>query len=109
MGTTDTWMALGDATRRGILARVAQAPSSVTNLARALPISRPAVSQHLQILYAAGLVDVRPHGRERIYTARLDGLDSLRRELETFWNHALANFKRIAEADHDHQHSTEDE
>jgi DNA-binding transcriptional ArsR family regulator len=93
----DSWTALGDPTRRGILAMVVRQPSSVTDLARDLPISRPAVSQHLRVLLRARLVDVRPRGRERIYTARLDGLDALRRELEVFWTQALASFKTIAE------------
>lgn len=91
-------MALGDPTRRGILARVAGRPSSVTAIADELPISRPAVSQHLQVLLQAGLVDVRPQGRERIYEARPEGLDELRRELDTFWRMALSNFKRVTEA-----------
>jgi len=97
MQTVDAWAALGDPTRRGILARVARRPSSVTELARELPISRPAVSQHLSVLREARLVDVRPSGRQRIYAPRLDGLESLRAELETFWTQALANLKRVAE------------
>ena len=98
--TVDAWTALGDPTRRGILARVAARPSSVTEIARALPVSRPAVSQHLHVLLQARLVEVRPQGRHRIYTARPDGLARLRAELDDFWGQALANFKRIAEADH---------
>ena len=98
MQTADPWAALGDPTRRGILARVAGGPSSVSAIAAELPISRPAVSQHLQVLLQARLVDVRQSGRERIYEARLDGLAELRSELETFWSEALANFKRVTEA-----------
>jgi len=100
--TADAWTALGDPTRRGILARVLRQPSSVNDLARDLPVSRPAVSQHLHVLLEARLVDVRPQGRQRIYTARLDGLESLRRELETFWTQALANLKRVAEESYRH-------
>jgi DNA-binding transcriptional ArsR family regulator len=94
---TDAWAALGDPTRRGILARVAARPSSVTEIARGLPVSRPAVSQHLQVLLDARLVDVHPRGRERIYAARPDGLAAVRAELVQFWSEALANFTQIAE------------
>jgi DNA-binding transcriptional ArsR family regulator len=100
--TADAWTALGDPTRRGILARVVREPSSVTELARDLPVSRPAVSQHLHVLLDARLVDVRRRGRERIYTARVDGLESLRHELEGFWTQALANLKRVAEESYRH-------
>lgn len=97
MSTVDAWTALGDPTRRGILARITQEPCSVTALADQLPVSRPAVSQHLQVLFEAGLVDVTPQGRRRIYSARPDGLDALRRELDGFWTQALANFQRLTE------------
>lgn len=97
MRTADPWTALGDPTRREIFARVAAHPSSVTRLADGLPISRPAVSQHLQVLLEARLVDVHPQGRRRIYAARPDGLAALREELDRFWSQALSNFKRIAE------------
>ena len=97
MKTIDPWAALGDPTRRGILARVASRPSSVSAIAAELPVSRPAVSQHLQVLLQARLVDVRPQGRERIYEARLEGLAELRGELETFWRQALTNFKQVTE------------
>jgi DNA-binding transcriptional ArsR family regulator len=98
MQVMDSWTALGDPTRRSILAMVARRPSSVTDLARQLPVSRPAVSQHLKALAGARLVDVRPQGRERIYHVRLDGLESLRRELEQFWTQALSSFKQVAES-----------
>jgi DNA-binding transcriptional ArsR family regulator len=96
--TTDAWTALGDPTRRRILARVAAGPGPVGEIARGFPISRPAVSQHLRVLREARLVEVRPRGRQRIYTARPDGLAQLRAELETFWSQALAGFRQIAEA-----------
>jgi DNA-binding transcriptional ArsR family regulator len=96
----DPWAALGDPTRRGILARVATRPSSVTAIAAELPISRPAVSQHLQVLLQARLVDVRRQGRERIYAARPDALAELRGELETFWRLALENFKQVTESNY---------
>lgn len=69
----------------------------MTELARHLPISRPAVSQHLTVLLDARLVDVRRQGKRRIYSARPEALATLRDELDTFWRQALSNFKRIAE------------
>lgn len=100
MLTVDPWAALADQTRRGLLARVAGEPSSVTALAEDLPMSRPAVSQHLKLLLDARLVEVHRQGRQRIYAARPDGLAALRAELDTFWSQALSNFKRIAETSH---------
>jgi DNA-binding transcriptional ArsR family regulator len=99
----DPWNALGDPTRRGILARVAARPSSVTELAQGLPVSRPAVSQHLHVLLQAGLVDVQPVGRHRVYTARPDGLAGLRADLDRFWSQALGNFRHLAETSYQEQ------
>jgi DNA-binding transcriptional ArsR family regulator len=93
----DPWIALGSGTRREVLARVALRPSSVAEIARELPVSRPAVSQHLRVLADAGLVMCRTRGRHNIYEARLEGLGQVRAELERFWAQALANFKDIAE------------
>lgn len=98
MGTVDPWSALADSTRRGLLATVAERPSSVTDLAKDLPMSRPAVSQHLKLLLEARLVEVHPQGRHRIYAARPEGLAALRAELDSFWSAALTNFKHIAES-----------
>lgn len=95
----DAWTALADPTRREILARVAERPRSVTELASGLPVSRPAVSQHLRVLRDAELVRVRAVGTRRIYTAAPDGLRAMRDELETYWTAALDNFKRLAEAE----------
>lgn len=97
MTLADPWTALADPTRRGLLAQVAREPSSVTDLARDLPISRPAVSQHLRLLLDAQLVDVRRQGKQRIYSARPEALAALRHELDTFWSLALSNFKRITD------------
>jgi DNA-binding transcriptional ArsR family regulator len=83
--------------RREVLARVAHRPCSVGEIARALPVSRPAVSQHLRILADAGLVRCRAEGRCNIYEARPEGLQGMRAELDRFWTKALANFKQIAE------------
>lgn len=93
----DAWHALGDPTRRAIFARVADRPQAVVELARELPVSRPAVSQHLKVLKEAGLVVDRAAGNRRIYQARPGGLDALRAELDGFWSKALLAFKDIVE------------
>lgn len=72
----------------------------MTEIARHLPVSRPAVSQHLRVLLDAGLVDVRRHGRVHFYQARRDGLDELRKELESYWASTLTAFKELAEQTH---------
>jgi DNA-binding transcriptional ArsR family regulator len=93
----DGLSALGDPTRRAIFERVAQRPRAVVELARELPVSRPAVSQHLKVLKDAGLVVDRPDGNRRIYAVDPDGVGELRAYLEQFWNTALASFKAIVE------------
>ena len=95
----DAWTALADPTRREIFARLAQRPRSVTELAGELPVSRPAVSQHLRVLKDAALVQVRPEGTRRIYAADPTGLQAMRAELEGFWSATLANFKQLAESE----------
>ncbi|MFL6142156.1 MAG: ArsR/SmtB family transcription factor [Labedaea sp.] len=95
--TADPWQALADPTRRRVFARVAGGPCSVTEIARDLPVSRPAVSQHLRVLLDARLVDVRPQGRLRLYQMRAGGLDQLRRELDSYWRTTLTRFKDVAE------------
>lgn len=94
---TDPWTALGDRTRRAVLMRVADGPVSVATIAHGMPISRPAVSQHLKVLKEAGLVSVEARGRQRIYELRTEGLQQLRAELDAFWRTTLDNFKRVAE------------
>jgi len=94
----DGWTALGDPTRRAIFGRLVERPRPVGELARDLPVSRPAVSQHLRVLKAAGLVVDRRDGNRRIYQADPDGLAELRAQLDRFWTKALANFKAIVEA-----------
>lgn len=96
---SDPWVALGDPTRRRVFAHVADRPRSVTEIANELPVSRPAVSQHLKVLAAAELVTATKVGRERIYRARTDGLAAMRAELDRFWSQALTNFRQIAESD----------
>jgi DNA-binding transcriptional ArsR family regulator len=93
----DGWHALGDPTRRAIFERLAQRPLAVGELARELPVSRPAVSQHLKVLKDAGLVVDRPAGNRRIYQLNPDGLGALRAQLDRFWNQALATYKQVVE------------
>lgn len=98
------WTALGDPTRKAIFELLADRPQAVGELARELPISRPAVSQHLRVLKDAGLVVDRPVGTRRIYRVDPDGLAVLRADLERFWGKALAAYKAAVE-----QPSKEDE
>ena len=93
----DGWIALGDPTRRAIFERLAEHPRAVGELARELPVSRPAVSQHLKVLKEAGLVLDRPDGTRRIYQLDPAGLEALRAQLDRFWTQALANYKAVAE------------
>jgi len=81
--------ALGDPTRRVIFERVADHPSSVGELAQRLPVSRPAVSQHLRVLKDAGLVADRPEGTRRVYYIDPHGLGAIRKWLDQFWDVAL--------------------
>ena len=93
----DGLAALGDPTRRAIFERLADRPRAVGELARDLPVSRPAVSQHLKVLKDAGLVLDRRAGNRRIYQLDPDGVGALRAYLDQFWNQALAAFKAAAE------------
>jgi len=96
---TDQLSALADPTRRAIFERISDAPSAVGELARELPVSRPAVSQHLKVLKDAGLVIDRPVGNRRIYELDPQGLEALRAYLDTFWRRSLAAFKQRVEED----------
>jgi DNA-binding transcriptional ArsR family regulator len=89
--------ALGDRTRRTIFERLADRPLAVGELARDLPVSRPAVSQHLKVLKEAGLVVDRRAGNRRIYQLDPDGVGGLRAYLDQFWNQSLTVFKAAAE------------
>jgi DNA-binding transcriptional ArsR family regulator len=91
------WDALGDPTRRAIFERLAERPSAVGELANGLPISRPAVSQHLRVLKDAGLVVDRAEGTRRVYVVNQAGLTTLRTDLDRFWSHALSAFKTAVE------------
>jgi DNA-binding transcriptional ArsR family regulator len=94
-----TMDALGDPTRRAIFERLRSGPSSVGELAAELPVSRPAVSQHLRVLREAGLVTERRDGTRRIYRIEPYGLAELRDYIESFWDDALAAFAAAAEAE----------
>jgi DNA-binding transcriptional ArsR family regulator len=93
----DGWEALGDPTRRAIFERLAERPRAVGELASGLPVSRPAVSQHLKVLKDAGLVVDHPAGNRRIYQLNPDGLGTLRAQLDRFWTQALAAYKAAVE------------
>lgn len=94
---TDGWTALGDPTRRAIFERLADRPRAVGELASELPVSRPAVSQHLKVLKDARLVVDQRVGTRRIYRVDPDGLSALRGYLDHFWDQALAGFKTAVE------------
>ena len=89
--------ALGDGTRRRILEQLRRGPSAVGELAAGLPVSRPAVSQHLRVLEEAGLVSARSEGTRRIYALVPDGLGALRAYFDEFWNDVLGSFKAAVE------------
>jgi DNA-binding transcriptional ArsR family regulator len=90
--------ALGDPTRRAIFERLARRPLAVVEIARTMPVSRPAVSQHLKVLKSAGLVMDRPEGTRRVYALDRAGLEALRAYFDRFWGEALDAFRRAAEA-----------
>jgi DNA-binding transcriptional ArsR family regulator len=89
--------ALGDPTRRAIFERLAKGPTAVGEIARELPVSRPAVSQHLKVLKAAGLVTDRAEGTRRLYQLDPHGIGELRAYFDAFWMQALTAFKQAVE------------
>ena len=89
----EAWTALGDPSRRAIVECLAERPRAVGDLAEALPISRPAVSQHLKVLKQAGLVAERVAGTRRIYRLNPAGVAAMRDQLDTYWNRALAGYQ----------------
>lgn len=90
-------LALGDPTRLAILERLADGPLAVVDLAKDLPVSRPAVSQHLRVLKDAGLVIDNAVGNRRVYRADPAGLAALRDQLDSFWGKAMAAYKTAVE------------
>ena len=96
MDYQDAITALADSTRRDIIDRLRRGPLPVAAIAAGMPVSRPAVSQHLRVLSDAGLLTVTPSGNRRLYAIAPDGVDQLRRYLDTLWDDALSAFERAA-------------
>jgi DNA-binding transcriptional ArsR family regulator len=90
-------LALGDPTRLAILERLTESPLAVVDLTKDLPMSRPAVSQHLRVLKDAGLVIDQAVGNRRIYRVDPDGLAALRDQIDRFWGKALAAYKAVVD------------
>jgi DNA-binding transcriptional ArsR family regulator len=101
--------ALGDPTRRAIFERLANGPQSVGELSRGLPVSRPAVSQHLKVLKSAGLVTDHAQGTRRVYQLDPSGVASLRDYFDKFWGDALDSFRRVVEETHPEKAQTQEE
>jgi DNA-binding transcriptional ArsR family regulator len=97
-GTANGFSALGDPTRRAIFERLAARPRSVGDLAAGLPVSRPAVSQHLKVLKQAGLVSDRAEGTRRLYQVEPRGVAAMRDYFDQLWNQALDAFKAAVES-----------
>jgi DNA-binding transcriptional ArsR family regulator len=97
---------MGDRTRRAILERLAERPRAVGELAEHLPVSRPAVSQHLKVLKDTGLVSDETVGTRRIYRLNAAGVQALRDQLDTFWNRAMANYEAAIEDDDSTEETT---
>jgi DNA-binding transcriptional ArsR family regulator len=95
----DGFAALADPTRRAVFELLRQGPRPVGDIARDLPVSRPAVSQHLRVLKDAGLVAERRDGTRRLYRIDPDGLAAIRDYFDDFWNEAFAAFKAAAESE----------
>ena len=94
---SERFAALADPTRREIFERLARRPLAVGEIAEGLPVSRPAVSQHLKVLKDAGLVVDQPAGNRRIYRINPGGLVELRADLDRFWRSALTAYKAVVE------------
>ena len=97
MNAADAFLAIADPHRRHLLEELRRGPKTVNQLASGLPVSRPAVSQHLRVLKEAGLVEERSEGVRRIYSLRREGLAELRDWLDSFWDDALEAFRRFAD------------
>jgi DNA-binding transcriptional ArsR family regulator len=92
----DFLTALADPTRRAIFERLARSPGAVGEIAQTVPVSRPAVSQHLKVLKDAGLVIDRPEGTRRVYSVDPEGLAQIRAYFEQFWTTSLEAFRDAA-------------
>ena len=95
----EAWTALADRNRRSILTTLAAGEQTVGELTRALPISQPAVSQHLKVLKQVGLVDDRAEGTRRIYRLNEAGVSALRDQLDTFWRRTMSGFEDLMKED----------
>ncbi|HEU5443710.1 MAG TPA: metalloregulator ArsR/SmtB family transcription factor [Steroidobacteraceae bacterium] len=102
-GALESLGALGDPTRREIFERLAAQPCAVVDLARGLPVSRPAVSQHLKVLKQAGLVREISQGTRRIYSLDPRGIGAMRRWLDLHWASALDAFRQFADQQHEQE------
>ena len=109
MAYAEAIQALGDPTRRTVFELLREGPRSVGDLAGGLPVSRPAVSQHLRVLKDAGLVRERRQGTRNFYSVNGEGLAELREYFEGFWDEALAAFKAAAERDQGGQEDEQDD
>lgn len=98
---SDGFQALGDPTRRLIFERIARRPQAVGEVARGLPVSRPAVSQHLKVLREARLVSEHREGTRNVYSLDPRGVEAMRSYLDRFWDRALSAFKEAAEKETD--------
>jgi DNA-binding transcriptional ArsR family regulator len=99
MAYREAIVALADSTRRQVFERLKKGPLSVNEIAQGLPVSRPAVSQHLKILKDAALVSETRVGTKRLYRIEARGLEAVRSYLDSFWDAALTNFKSLAESE----------
>jgi DNA-binding transcriptional ArsR family regulator len=108
MAYADAIQALGDPTRRTVFERLRAGPRSVGDLAHGLPVSRPAVSQHLRVLERAGLVSAKREGTRNYYSVNGDGLTELREYFEGFWDEALTAFKAAAESEGGDENESDD-
>lgn len=93
------WATLADSTRRSILMELAEGERTVGELTQALPVSQPAVSQHLKVLKHVGLVASRAAGTKRIYRLNEAGVAALRDQLDTFWKRTMSGFEKLMEED----------
>jgi DNA-binding transcriptional ArsR family regulator len=93
------WTTLADRTRRSLLMELAAGERTVGELTQALPVSQPAVSQHLKVLKHVGLVSDRAEGTKRIYRLNEDGVAALRDQLDTFWKRTMSGFEQLMEED----------
>ncbi|MGF7041908.1 DNA-binding transcriptional ArsR family regulator [Mucilaginibacter lappiensis] len=95
--SSSAFNALGDPTRRAIFEKLRDRPLAVVDIANGLPVSRPAVSQHLKVLKEAKLISIKTYGTKNIYEVNREGILAMREYLDKFWDEALVNFKKLAE------------